>query len=159
MRTLVTRPALHEEHLWLGPVGWIVVVAFAGGLGAALLPVSIGLAIGVAAAALTGGIVLAVVTAPRVAVVAGELTAGIAHIPVTLLGTVTVLDREALRRAMGPDLDARAYVCLRTWVGRGIRVEVADPADPTPYWIVSSRRPARLADAIGQERERPVARS
>jgi len=27
-------------------------------------------------------------------------------------------------------------------------VEIVDPRDPTPYWVVSSNRPAELADAL-----------
>jgi hypothetical protein len=27
-------------------------------------------------------------------------------------------------------------------------VTVTDPADPAPYWLVSTRRPAELADAL-----------
>jgi hypothetical protein len=30
----------------------------------------------------------------------------------------------------------------------GVRVDVADDDDPTPYWLVSSRRPAALAAAL-----------
>jgi len=29
-----------------------------------------------------------------------------------------------------------------------VRVDLNDPADPTPYWVVSSRRPTELAGAI-----------
>jgi hypothetical protein len=31
-------------------------------------------------------------------------------------------------------------------------VEIVDPADPTPYWLLSSRRPQALADAIAAAR-------
>lgn len=149
----------YDERLWPGPGGWALVVVFAAALGAALLPV------GNAAAAVTGvvalavGLVLAVVTAPRVGVENGTLAAGSARIPVELLGTATTLDRAGVRRAMGPGLDARAFVCLRSWVGGAIRVEVVDPADPTPYWIVSSRRPGVLAAAVARAQERPTTQS
>ncbi|WP_182047545.1 DUF3093 family protein, partial [Curtobacterium sp. ME26] len=29
-----------------------------------------------------------------------------------------------------------------------VRVEVADPADPTPYWLVSARNPQAVVDAL-----------
>jgi hypothetical protein len=29
-----------------------------------------------------------------------------------------------------------------------VRVELTDPEDPTPYWLVSSRRPDALARAL-----------
>ena len=149
-------PATFSERLWPGSAGWLVVPAAAVASGLVLLPVGTTLAGVVAAIALVVATVVAVMSSPRVQVAGGELRAGSAHIPLELLGTVTVLDRDGVRRAMGPDLDARAYVCLRTWVGGGVRVEVTDPADPTPYWIVSSRWPTALADALVPDDDRPA---
>jgi hypothetical protein len=37
---------------------------------------------------------------------------------------------------------------LRAYLKRSVRVEVTDPADPTPYWLVSSRHPEQLAKAL-----------
>ena len=92
--------------------------------------------------------VATVVLTATVSVAEGELRAGRARIPVTLLGDVTVLDPDAMRTELGPRLDARAHACLRAWIRTGVRVELADPQDPTPYWLVSSRRPEELARAI-----------
>ena len=30
----------------------------------------------------------------------------------------------------------------------GVELTLDDPADPVPYWIVSTRRPSQLAEAI-----------
>ena len=48
----------------------------------------------------------------------------------------------------GVDADARAYLLLRPYLKRAVRVEITDPADPTPYWLVSTRHPDRLAAAV-----------
>ena len=80
----------------------------------------------------------------------GVLRAGRAHIPVGLLGTATVLDAEQMRRQAGVEADARAHLVLRPYLHRGVRVDVADPADPTPYWLISSRRPDELAAALAR---------
>lgn len=146
--TPTTRPGFHER-LWLGPLGWGGVVVFAAVLGVALLPVDELLAIVVGVLALLGGIAAAVLTTPVVEVERGTLRAGPAHIPVRLLAQPRVLDRAALREEMGPALDARAFACLRAWIGTAVRVEVRDPQDPTPYWIVSTRRPDDLVAALG----------
>ncbi|GEA90007.1 DUF3093 domain-containing protein [Cellulomonas cellasea] len=140
--------AAHDERLWPGPFGWFLAVAAAGLLTIALVPVHPGLAAAVGAVALVGALVFAVVTSPRVRVHDGELAAGRARIPLDLLGDARALDREETRAALGPGLDARAYVCLRAWAGTAVRVEVRDPHDPTPYWLVSTRRPAELAAAL-----------
>lgn len=86
--------------------------------------------------------------AARVRVADGVLVAGRARIPVTALGTPTALDAEATRLLAGREADVRAYLLLRPYLKRSVRVPVEDPADPTPYWLISSRRPADLAAAI-----------
>jgi hypothetical protein len=70
---------------------------------------------------------------------------------VDLLGEVTTMDdADQMRTALGPALDARAFVCLRAWARTGVRVDLQDPLDPTPYWLLSTRRPQELADALGR---------
>ncbi len=142
------RGAFHER-LWPGPLGWGGVVTFALVLGVAFVPVDTLLALVVGVLALLGGLGAAVLTTPRVDVERGELRAGVARIPVRLLAEPRVLGRAELRVELGPALDARAYACLRSWIGTAVRVEVRDPQDPTPYWIVSTRRPADLVRALG----------
>jgi hypothetical protein len=138
-----------RERLWPGPTGWAVAAGLGVLVGLVLFPVSIALAWGVGAAAVALALVVAAALTPRVEVAEGELRAGSAHIPLELLGAVTPLAGEALRTALGPELDARAYVCLRGWVHSAVRVELTDPQDPTPYWIVSTRRPHELVTALG----------
>ena len=46
------------------------------------------------------------------------------------------------------DADARAYLLLRPYLSRAVMVPVDDPADPTPYWLVSTRRPDELVAAL-----------
>lgn len=81
----------------------------------------------------------------RVTLRGGELRVGPAHIPVHALGEIEVIHSNAKRRALGPDLDPAAFVLHTGWVGPVVRIAVADPADPTPYWIFSVRRAERLA--------------
>ena len=88
----------------------------------------------------------------RVEVADGHLRAGRARIPLSYVGEVTALDASAMRRAAGVDADARAYLLLRPYLKRGVRVEITDPADPTPYWLVSCRRPDRVVAAVGAAR-------
>ncbi|MGI9207623.1 MAG: DUF3093 family protein, partial [Rhodococcus sp. (in: high G+C Gram-positive bacteria)] len=35
------------------------------------------------------------------------------------------------------------------WVGTMAMVVLDDPDDPTPYWLISTRRPAELLEALG----------
>lgn len=67
-------------------------------------------------------------------------------------GDVEVLDEQRTRALLGVDADVRAFVVQRTWINEAIRIDVQDPADPHPYWLVSSRRPVHLAEAIRRAR-------
>jgi hypothetical protein len=80
----------------------------------------------------------------------GELQAGTARIPVALLDEPTALDADETRRLIGVHADARAYLVLRPYVKRAVKVTVTDPADPVPYWLVSSRRPDQLVAALSE---------
>ena len=56
---------------------------------------------------------------------------------------------EVLRRWFHSERDwttSEASVDLR--VGGAVRVVIDDPDDPTPYWVISTRHPTRLAQAI-----------
>ncbi|MGI3786257.1 MAG: DUF3093 family protein, partial [Janthinobacterium lividum] len=35
------------------------------------------------------------------------------------------------------------------WVSTSVEIGLDDPADPVPYWLVSTRRPGALASALG----------
>ena len=56
--------------------------------------------------------------------------------------------REDTRRVAGVDADARAYLLLRPYIRPACGCGSADPADPTPYWLVSTRHPRTLAAAL-----------
>ncbi|WP_235736129.1 DUF3093 domain-containing protein [Nocardioides alcanivorans] len=89
----------------------------------------------------------------RIEVADGELRAGRAHIPLALLGETTPLDPEAARRLAGVEADARAFLLLRPYLKRAVKVTVSDPADPTPYWLVATRHPQRLAKVLNSVSE------
>jgi len=75
--------------------------------------------------------------------------AGRAQIEVSWLSEPRRLDAEETWRAAGPGADARAWLVLRPYCRESVMVSVLDPADPVPYWLVSSRRPEELAATLG----------
>ncbi|MEU2621585.1 DUF3093 domain-containing protein [Streptomyces sp. NPDC054813] len=102
---------------------------------------------------LVGGTAAAAVVAssygsPRIRVVGDSLIAGEAKIPVSALGASEVLDPEEARAWRTYKADVRAFLLLRAYIPRALRVEVTDPADPTPYLYLSTREPEALAAAI-----------
>lgn len=102
--------------------------------------------------AVTYGLLLLLGSA-QVVVADGELRAGRARIPLELLGPAEPLDKEETRRVHGVDADVRAFHVTRPYIHRSVRIPVEDPADPTPYWLVSTRHPQRLAEALREERD------
>lgn len=142
----------YRERLW--PAPWIALVA-ALAVPASLLtfaPVSI-IAGAVVGVVLTGGVIgAAIASAPVITVTDGMLRAGSASIPVALITGTEAARRDDARRARGPELDARAYLVLRPDVDPVLRVDLGDPDDPTPYWLLSTRRPDELAAAIAAAR-------
>ena len=84
----------------------------------------------------------------RLAVRDGELWVDDAHLPVRYVAEVGVLDAAGKRAALGPRADPLAFVVQRPWVRGAVLVVLDDPADPTPYWVVSARHPERLARAV-----------
>ncbi len=141
---------LYDERLHVPLRWWVQAIMF---LASVWLAFIVALPAPVAWAA-TGVLTAAVAAlfigygAARVRVEAGVLQAGRAHISVAMLADPTPLDREATRLLAGRDANARAYLLLRPYLKRSVRVEVTDPADPAPYWLISTRRPEELAGAL-----------
>ena len=84
----------------------------------------------------------------RVRIAGGVLHVPGARIPLDHLGGATPLTREGTRRVRGPLAEPRAYVVTRGWLSESVRVQVEDPEDDTPYWLVGTRRPQELAAAL-----------
>ena len=89
----------------------------------------------------------------RVAVRDGVLYAGQAYISLDLVGPVEPLDADQTRRVHGVEADARAFLLTRPYLKRSVKVTITDSADPTPYWLVSTRHPRELAAALTGARE------
>ncbi|MGV9247634.1 DUF3093 domain-containing protein [Streptomyces sp. NPDC003710] len=90
----------------------------------------------------------------RIRVVGDSLLAGEARIPLSALGDAEVLDQEEARAWRTYKADTRAFMLLRAYIPRALKVEVTDPADPTPYLYLSTREPERLAAALKAARAR-----
>jgi hypothetical protein len=77
-----------------------------------------------------------------------EFRVGRARLPLAVVEQVDVIAKGERRAALGPGLDARAHLAIRSWIPTAVRIHLADPTDPTPYWVVSTRQPQRLAAEI-----------
>jgi hypothetical protein len=84
----------------------------------------------------------------RIAVTDDELLVDDARLPLRHVAEVVELDAVARRDLLGPAAEPYAFVIQRPWVAGAVQVVLDDPADPTPYWLVSSRDPAALRRAL-----------
>lgn len=140
--------AAFRERLMPGPWLFITLLLILPAVMLAVTPINAALAAPVAVAVyvlVAGSLML---MAPTISVEDGRLTAGRAQIPVSALGDLEVLGPDELRAAIGPGTDARSYLLVRGYIHTGLKIEVDDPQDPTPRWILTSRRPRALASAI-----------
>lgn len=94
---------------------------------------------------------------PRIVVTDQWLYAGSARIERRFTGAVSALDAQGMRRLAGRDANARAHLLVRPYISTGVRIAIDDPRDPTPYWLLSSRRTAELEAALRHEPEAPRA--
>lgn len=129
---------------WLVPLGAAVALALA-----------YSVALGPIGALITFAIVLALgafVLLRTVAVVRVDdrvFRAGRARLPLEYVGRVRPLDEADAARMRSSGANAAAFYLLRVGYARtAIAVEVTDPHDPHPFWVVSTRRPEALASAI-----------
>jgi hypothetical protein len=140
----------YRETLWVPVSWWVIAVA-----SVITLFAIVAVPVGVIAGTIVAGVaaVLLVTTfvrygGARVEVDDRRLHAGRAEIDRTYLGSVEALTGTDARNAFGRDCDPRAYLVLRSYVPGAVRVQITDPGDPTPYWLIATRHPDRLAAAL-----------
>jgi hypothetical protein len=138
------------------PVAWWALAA----VGVLALFLAYDAALGMVPALLTAallslacGVWLASQSATTVAATPTGLRAGAAHLPPDAIGTVEVLDAASTAAARGPLADPHAFFVLKGYVRTSVRVWVDDPHDPVPYWLVSTRKPIAVADALALSRD------
>ncbi|WP_149180342.1 DUF3093 domain-containing protein [Streptomyces sp. TRM49041] len=143
----------YDERLTAPGPWWLIAAALGLSGGLMLMPLGavpmLGGLIAAGALAATG---VSAYGSARLRVVAGSLVAGDARIPAGALGEPEVLDAEEARAWRTHKADPRAFMVLRSYIPTAVRVEVTDPADPTPYVYLSTRNPEALAAALQQAR-------
>ena len=76
------------------------------------------------------------------------LYVGNAKIECKHIKKVTALPKEEFLKLRGQNADPAAFNATRFWVSTGVKVELKDKNDPTPYWLIATRKPKKLAEAL-----------
>lgn len=140
---------LHIPPLWAG-VGILFVASVAVAV-VAYLPVWPAVTVCVLTALFVG---LGLLAYSRTTLTVDEqaFTAGRYRVERAYIGGAEGFEGDQARRELGPGADHRAFLFTRPFISGVVRVDLADAADPHPYWLVSTRRPAELAQAIEELR-------
>ncbi|MBA8796313.1 hypothetical protein FHX74_003966 [Friedmanniella endophytica] len=141
---------MFAEKLWVPWVWWLMAGLFAG-----TLFLAVAFYLGTAAGLVAFGAIAVVVVPVFAAYGSAELLtlpdvfqAGRARLEWRHVGAVRALTAEETRLRRGRDADARAWLLVRPWLSRAVEITVDDADDPAPYWLVGTRRPRALAEAL-----------
>jgi hypothetical protein len=138
----------YRERLW--PTPWLFISTALVIPATMLVFVPINFEVGVVTAvvfylACVGALLLA---SPVIEVTDTEFRAGRATLPLPIAGAVEGFRGEEATLERGQRLDARAWLLIRGWVSPVVKVENLDARDRAPYWVVSTRHPDALVEAI-----------
>jgi len=84
----------------------------------------------------------------EIVVINSWLYVGSAKIESKFIKKVTVLKKDEFLKIRGPKADPACFNATRFWVTTGVKVEINDKKDPTPYWLISSRKAKALAKSL-----------
>lgn len=144
---------IYREKLW--PAAWLYICTALVMPATILVLFPINVPVGIVSAIVlyAGCVATLIGTSPVIRVTDTQFLAGKAQLPLRFAGEATGYDGEEARMQRGQKLDARAWLLIRGWVAPVVKVEIRDENDPTPYWIVSTRRPDAVIAAIESARE------
>jgi hypothetical protein len=71
-----------------------------------------------------------------------------AKIDLKYIKSATVLTPVEYKKMIGVAADPAAFLAINFWIRSGVKVELKDKKDPTPYWLISSRNPKKLVKAL-----------
>lgn len=142
--------------------GWLLFLAL-------LLTISLGIAYAAATTSTFGSVIGAALSIPAVVlwwksasnitVTEEHLLVGRLKLDLSVIESATVLEpQEFLKRLRTDGKTTDLLLFTRTDAG-GVVVELNDPSDPYRSWVLSSRHPQQLADAVNQSRGNRLARA
>jgi hypothetical protein len=71
-----------------------------------------------------------------------------AKIDLKYIKSATALTPLEYKKIIGVAADPAAFLAINFWIKSGVKVELNDKKDPTPYWLISSRNPKELVKAL-----------
>jgi hypothetical protein len=105
------------------------------------------------AATVTVIIVLALIYAHQktrldIVVINDWLYVGNAKLEIKYIKSAKELNKTQLLNLRGPAADPAAFNATRYWIKTGVKIELQDKSDPTPYWLISTRKAKALTNCL-----------
>ena len=141
---------IYREKLWPNLWMWIIAAGVSGAGILVFAPISAAAGFTAAAVLFVILAVLLVLSTPTIVVTGDALTVGRATIERKFIGAVEQFRGSEATAERGTRLNGLAYLCIRGWIDPVVKLEIIDPADNTPYWLTSTRRPDELTAALSR---------
>lgn len=141
---------IYQEKLWPNIWMWIIAAGVSGAGILVFAPISPAAGFTAAAVLFVIIAVLLVLSTPSIVVTDSTLNVGRATIERKFIGAVEQFRGGEATAERGTRLNGLAYLCIRGWIDPVVKVEIVDPADNTPYWLTSTRRPDELTAALSR---------
>ncbi len=146
--------ATYTERLW--PTFWVIAAIFpiVPALTLVAAPFNVWIGIGAGLAIYAVALIALFSRSGRVSLDSERFIYGSAMVETEFIGAVSAFSGEAARVERGTALDARAFTKFKAFMPGVVKIEITDENDPTPYWLVSTRNPQKLADALREGRKK-----
>lgn len=139
---------IYREKLWPNVWIWIISAGIAGAGILVFAPISAGAGYTAAAVLFVIIAALLILSTPTIVVTGDSVTVGRATIERRFVGSVEAFRAREATAERGTRLNGLTYLCIRGWIDPVVKIEITDPADRTPFWLTSSRRPDELVAAL-----------
>ena len=93
-------------------------------------------------------ILLRVKTALVIEVDELEVRVGCAHIELQYIDSTHVLTPQEMKTIRTRDADPAAYLAIRFWNAHGVKLELNDDRDSTPYWLITTKKSQELSKLL-----------
>jgi hypothetical protein len=93
-------------------------------------------------------VILMIAKAPSIELSETQLRVGKASIARSELGAASAFSGSHAVEQRGTKLDGRAWLMFTGWVDPVVRIDIIDPEDPVPYWLISTRHPEEFVAAL-----------
>jgi hypothetical protein len=87
-------------------------------------------------------------TSLKIEITDRELRIGSARIDRQYIGETVALTGNEAKLIRTRDADHAAYLAIRFWTSKAVKMQLSDSRDSTPYWLITSNNPQALAAAL-----------